>query len=137
MGILGVQDWNTSDRRISWRSNVAKTIPRTMVVFFFQIGGLEPDLWIQTISTKIFNVFRSLLLLFNSNSLFINFRFCIVRGSSTRFSLVGPTKVKAQKSFCPSYQLSPSNQGSHTIFDNPISLKWREEISLSQMFSII
>ena len=25
---------------------------------------------------------------------------------------------------CHSYRLSPSNQASHTIFDNPISLKW-------------
>ena len=29
---------------------------------------------------------------------------------------------------CHAYRLSPSNQVSHTIFDNPISLKWREEI---------
>ena len=31
-----------------------------------------------------------------------------------------------KRSLCHSYRLSPSNQGSHTIFENPISLKWRE-----------
>ena len=29
---------------------------------------------------------------------------------------------------CHAYRLSPSYQMSRTIFDNPISLKWREEI---------
>ena len=29
---------------------------------------------------------------------------------------------------CHAYRLSPSNRVSHTIFDNPIFLKWREEI---------
>ena len=29
---------------------------------------------------------------------------------------------------CHSYRLSPSNQASYIIFDNHISLKWREEM---------
>ena len=47
----------------------------------------------------------------------------------------GPDKAREKESLnymCNAYQLSPSNQVSPTIFDNPISLKWREE-----MFSII
>ena len=46
----------------------------------------------------------------------------------THIFVLGNTCSKVEKFIlCHPYRLSPSNQVSHTIFDNPISLKRREE----------
>ena len=44
--------------------------------------------------------------------------------------------VMAQVILCHSYRLSPSNQASEIIFDNPISLKLREEMFIKIIFSL-